>query len=300
MAVLAAVPVVLPVVLTSFSTPAAATIAAPTGCPSTVVNAPSTATWTVGGSNTTYDASAPTYYLTSTSLTPVKVNGSTDCLANVHVQGTVSRTVNWWQLKQCCNGAGITVNSPTTLVNPRADNVTVDGIRIWNKAATVIRGAYFTYTRDDCISDTTHAALTVDDSLFDGCHTGISWRNGTSTAFPVKVTNSMFYVQPQPGSTSGGSCTQWVVNGLANGPMWKMDGFTGPVDVENTIIRQDLGNHECVDKWPSGTYKNVTFVWTNSKAYPGQLPPGVVMTRDVTVWKNARAGWLQAHGYPTA
>ena len=31
----------------------------------------------------------------------------------------------------------------------------------------------------------------------------------------------------------------------------------------------------------------------------GKLPAGVVMTHDVTVWKNARAAWLQAHGYPT-
>ena len=107
----------------------------------------------------------------------------------------------------------------------------------------------------------------------------------------------MFYVEPEPGSTSGGNCTQYVVNGKANGPMWKMDSVQSGVYLKNVIIRQDLGNHECVDKWPSGTYDNVKFVWTGSGSYPGTLPAGVTLTRDVGVWNSAKSAWLSRHGY---
>ncbi len=274
------------------------TTTAPAGCPTTVSTMSGTK-WTGTGSNMTYDGTGTTFTQTSSNLTPVILNGSNDCLVRPTVMGNYNRSEKWWQLKQCCNGAGITINAPATVVGARMDNITVDGFRIWKQAAVTLRGAYSSYIRDDCISDITHGNLTINDSLFDGCHTGISWRSANSTtaktAFKVNITNSLFWVQGQPGSTSGGSCTQWVVNGKANGPMWKMDAFKGPVYLENVVIRQDLGNHECVDLWPTGTYKNVTFVWTNSKAYPGKLPAGVTMTRDVRVWDAAKTDWLSRH-----
>lgn len=274
----------------------AATLTAPSGCPTSTA-AMSGSKWTGSGSNMTYDGSGTTYTQGSGNLTPVILNGSNDCLVHATVLGNYSRAEKWWQLKQCCNGAGITINAPATVIGARLDNVVVDGFRIWNHAAVTIRGAHTSYTRDDCVSDITHGDLRIDDSLFDGCHTGISWRsaNKNTTAFKVNITNSLFWVQGQPGSTSGGSCTQWVVNGMANGPMWKMDSVRSGVYLENVVIRQDLGNHECADLWPSGTYKNVTFVWTNAKAYPGKLPAGVTMTRDVRVWDSAKADWLARH-----
>src|SRR5438270_6024548 len=126
-------------------------------------------------------------------------------------------------------------------------------------------GAYGTYLRDDCVTDLKHAPLTVKDSLFDGCHTGISWRASgrQHPAFPLTISDSLFYIQPQPGNTSGGLCTKWVTNRTANAGMWKMDSFKGSpstVHVSNTVIRIDLLNHECDDAWPAGTYSNVTLV----------------------------------------
>jgi hypothetical protein len=203
-------------------------------------------------------------------------------------------------MKQCCNGAGVTLNGPTYMQDVRIDNAGVDGVRIWNSAGVTMDSVYETYTRDDCISNITHGDLVIRDSLFDGCHTGISWRsdgNNRTDKFVVDIQDTMFYVKPMPGSTSGGNCTQYVVNGNANGPMWKMDSVQSGVNLKNVIIRQDLGNHECKDVWPSGTYNNVTFVWTGSGNYPGTLPAGVTLTRDVHVWDNAKAAWLARHGY---
>lgn len=45
------------------------------------------------------------------------------------------------------------------------------------------------------------------------------------------------------------------------------------------------------------TYQNVRIVWTNAAAYPcRELPPGVSVTTDPTVYKNARETWLLKHG----
>ena len=239
------------------------------------------------------------YTQSQQNLTPIRIKSSNSCYTGISVKGNFSTTTNWWQMKQCCNGAAITVDSgPVTLTNSYSYNAGVDGIRTWNGAAVTLLGTHEVYTRDDCISDISHGDLIIRDSLFDGCHTGISWRstnNNNKKLFKVDIQNTMFYVQPEPGSTSGGNCTQYVVNGKANGPMWKMDSVQSGVYLKNVIIRQDLGNHECADKWPTGTYSNVTFVWTGSGTYPGKLPAGVTLTRDVSVWNNARTQWLATH-----
>jgi hypothetical protein len=117
--------------------------------------------------------------------------------------------------------------------------------------------------------------------------------------FPITISDSLFYVEPQPGNASGGTCKQWVVNGTANAGMWKMDSFKGSaslVQVSNTVVRIDLLNHECGDQWPAGTYTNVTLVWTGPGSYPA-VPPGVTVSTDVSVWDNAKQAWLDAHGY---
>src|SRR5256885_8449568 len=235
-------------------------------------------------------------------LTPIRLSANGDCYSGITVKGNFASSQTWWDLKQCCNGAGITVDSgPAALVNPRTDNIAVDGIRIWHHAATTIDGAWSTDTRDDCVSDTSHGDLVIRNSLFDGCHTGISWRSGSSSTatkpFKIDVQNSMFYIKPMTDHGSGGNCKEWVQNGKDNGTMWKMDKVQSGVNVQNVMIRMDMANYQCVDKWPSGTYNNVVLVWNNSADYPGTLPAGVTVTRDVSVWDNAKAQWMADHTY---
>jgi acid phosphatase len=269
------------------------------GCPAKTAAPTTSGRWTGSGGNTTYDARSKTFAQTQQNLYPVWLEGQNNCFQGGVIQGQISKADNWWQLKQCCNGAGIMVDGASKLLGVRIDNLAVDAIRIRKHAATTIDDMYASYTRDDCISDITHADLVIDDSLFDGCHTGISWRSHNSKIvnqpFKLQVTNSLFYIQPMAGNASGGSCKNWVVNGQANGPMWKMEGNAERVNLQNVVIRQDLANHECGEAWPAGTYNNVTFVWTSSKPYPGKLPAGVKLTNDVSVWNNAKSQWLAAH-----
>src|SRR3954470_22800693 len=42
-------------------------------------------------------------------LTPVRLSGSNLCYAGLQVKGNFSSSDTWWDLKQCCNGAAITV-----------------------------------------------------------------------------------------------------------------------------------------------------------------------------------------------
>jgi hypothetical protein len=276
-----------------------ATTPAQAGCP-TKTAVPSTSNrWTGSGGNTTYDARGKTFTQTESNLYPAWLEGQNNCFQGGVIQGQISKSQEWWQLKKCCNGAGIMVDGASKLLGVRIDNLAVDAIRIRNHAATTISDMYASYTRDDCISNITHADLVIDDSLFDGCHTGISWRSHNSKImnqpFKLQLTNTLFYIQPMAGNASGGTCKDWVVNNQANGPMWKMEGNAERVDLHNVIIRQDLANHECGEKWPAGTYDNVTFVWTSNKPYPGKLPAGVKLTNDVSVWNNAKAQWLSQH-----
>jgi hypothetical protein len=85
--------------------------------------------------------------------------------------------------------------------------------------------------------------------------------------------------------------------------MWKMDAYHGAADhftISNSIIRQDLGNHECNDDWPAGTYSNVKLVWEGGGAYPAKLPAGVTLVTGqagLNLWNNAVNDWQICHGY---
>jgi hypothetical protein len=85
--------------------------------------------------------------------------------------------------------------------------------------------------------------------------------------------------------------------------MWKMDAYHGAADhftISNSIIRQDLANHECNDDWPAGTYSNVKLVWEGGGAYPAKLPAGVTLVTGqagLNLWNNAVNDWQICHGY---
>src|SRR5436190_7541608 len=228
------------------------------GCPSQTAPPSTGGRWYGKGGSTTYDAAGKTFTQDKSNLYPIWLEGSNNCFQGGVVQGTIAKSTRWYDLKKCCNGAGIMVDGASKLLGVRIADLAVDAIRIRNHAATTIDDMHASYTRDDCISDITHGDLVVNDSLFDGCHTGISWRSHNSRivnqAFKLQLNNSLFYIEPMATGSGGGSCTNWITNGEGNGPMWKMEGSAERVDLHNVIIRQDLANHECGEAWPAGTY----------------------------------------------
>jgi phosphatidylinositol-3-phosphatase len=268
------------------------------GCPTATASAtPGSVTWRAKNNDTTYNASGKTFTQDQNLLTAIAIDGSNTCLVGGTIAGSTSKTQQWGQLTSCCNGNGVLVNAPTKLLGVRLDDISVDAVRVRYQSATRIDDMYASYIRDDCVSDLSHANLVINDSLFDGCHTGISWQSNETTTsginFQLQINDSLFYIQPMAQGT-GGTCDNRLSGGLGNGAMWKMEG-SHPVDLHNVVIRQDLGSTDCVDEWPAGTYDNVTFVWGSASAYPGTLPAGVTLTRDLNVWDNAKAAWLARH-----
>jgi hypothetical protein len=179
--------------------------------------------------------------------------------------------------------------------------------------------------RDDCIENEggtgtseTPGSLVITRSLFDGCFTAFAERpSGASTAqngtgaSSFTLTDSLVYVQPQPlgprycspTHVSRGRCTITGTNDVWLGSygIWKWStAAAGTVVVRDTIFRLDMPSYSSCSsqKWPAGSYQNVTLVWTNPQPYAtagdcsNTLPPGVTLTTDVSVWDNAKAAWL--------
>ncbi|HEX5533597.1 MAG TPA: hypothetical protein VFX33_07645 [Actinomycetales bacterium] len=167
------------------------------------------------------------------------------------------------------------------------------------------------YVRDDCIevegSGFSPHSVTVRNSLFDGCFNFLSMRptgtfhadSGTAEG-TFTLEDSLVYVQPQP--LSAADCSnnpERCVNGKGNNVFfkWSKDAVKHVV-VRNTVLRMDQPATASTRAmhFPAGTYENVTLVWTWPRPYTdyADLPEGVTVTNDVTVWERAKKKWLAA------
>ena len=179
--------------------------------------------------------------------------------------------------------------------------------------------------RDDCIENEggsgtseTPGSLVITRSLFDGCFTAFAERpSGASTAqngtgaSSFTLTDSLVYVQPQPlgprycspTHVSRGRCRTPAPTTSGSGRTASGSGRRPPRDqvvVHDTVFRLDMPSYSSCSsqKWPAGSYQNVTLVWTNPQPYAtagdcsNTLPPGVTLTTDVSVWDKAKAAWL--------
>jgi hypothetical protein len=174
------------------------------------------------------------------------------------------------------------------------------------------------YIRDDCVENEQPVHnLVITNSLFDGCFTAFAERpSGSSTATngagpqSFTVLDSLVYVQPQPLGTkycdtsrvSSGRCAATATPGVWLGAygIWKWsDQAASRVTVRDTVFRLDMPSYSSCQsqKWPAGTYENVTLVWTGKGSYAtaggckNTLPAGVRLTTDVNVWNAAKSAW---------
>ena len=237
---------------------------------------------------------------------------SRQCVVGGTVLSTVRRDRTWGDLGDNYNGDAldIGVESDWAVVDGlRVDN-TYDAIGVQGPATTklIVRNVHLTGIRDDCIeNDHDPKSLTVQDSLLDGCFTGISERpderehpqpaaqaNATTTLDGV-----LLYVKPQAYGTTcrhPGAC---IDGQAANAPFKWSASATPRVVIRNSIMRVDrysaYGPSEML--FPPGTVvENSILVWLGPGAYPGSLPPGLRVTSDVSIWDRARAAWLCRHG----
>ncbi|MEO5709632.1 MAG: hypothetical protein ABIQ59_07410 [Nocardioidaceae bacterium] len=180
------------------------------------------------------------------------------------------------------------------------------------------------YIRDDCIENEGGGLpevpmnVLVKNSLFDGCFTGFAERppyaggavqNGSGAQY-FDVEDSLMYIQPQPlgpnycsaSKVTSGRCKATSTRNVWLGAhgIWKWSAAAAKsVTIRNSIFRLDMASYSscAAQRWPAGTYENVTLVWAGSGAYAtaggckNTLPAGVKLTTDVGVWDRAKEAW---------
>ena len=230
--------------------------------------------------------------------------GDDSCVTGVKIQGQQARSLTWHQMKSTYDGDGALFKYPTghvTFEKMWIDNVQ-DGLSVpatSNNARWTVRSVYARYVRDDFIENDTCLPGEVDDVLVDGTFMFLSSRPGAKSAGPsrrpvTKIRNSLVRLQCMPNSSNDNSCD----GTSSTGHLFKQSSCSGTVDVENVIFRVDSYNTagDATMAFAPGRYSNVTLLWLGRGDYPIRLPSGVRVTRDTSVWDQARASWLARHG----
>lgn len=234
------------------------------------------------------------------------------CVIGGTVLGQLDRNLGWNEVKGNYDGDGLRIAGQSWFY--------VDGLRVDNvedglsprgpqdpstRPTLYAKNLYFTFIHDDCIENDACLPGVIEDSLFDGCYMGISERPGKGRGCPDSARGHTFTMdgvlmrlQRMPRADGSG--------GDAHGHFFKWTGRNEPDSNAGTlIIRNSILLAEEVSyagpnamEFPTNTIaENVILVWLGQGRYPAKLPPGVRVTNDISVWNNAKANWLNRHGY---
>jgi hypothetical protein len=157
--------------------------------------------------NERVSADAATWAPSKTLPYPVYFDANSDsCWVGGRITGTFPISTTW---NVYHDTAGIGIGGPRVVVDhPRLFNVG-DGVRIRDNAdGFVVKDAYLSYIRDDCIENDRLYNGTVTNSFLDGCYVAFSTRRAdTSTADgrtnTETISNSLVRLQAMPTVYSG-------------------------------------------------------------------------------------------------
>jgi fibronectin type 3 domain-containing protein len=185
----------------------------------------------------------------------------------------------------------------------------VDGVRIDQAEdgfmplgdGFVLRNAYISNARDDCVENDVLSGGLVEDTLFDGCYMGISVDPGgllhpgpTEDDKPVVLDRILMRLKPLPDPVA-----PRAPDGLEHNRIWKLAQNIPPVIVRDSVFLVEERGAANNQPFPADfTAENVTLVWLGDGPYPFQVPPGVTVATDPEIWEQARENWLARHGYP--
>ena len=250
-------------------------------------------------------------------LYPVSIRGSAKdiCLIGGKVIGVQPRALPWRVMKALYDGTAVRIEATGVLVvrDMEFENMQ-DGVRPRGTASWVVRGVCAKYVRDDFVENDSLLPGEIIDCYAEG-HTFLSARPGKNSAADekrmaekarnpphVKIRDCLAHVplMPYDGDMKL-SDQKYIVHGKAGGKLFKWSPNGGTVEVENTLFRVDgmSATGPTSMAFPKGTYKDVTLVWLGKGDYPAAVPPGVKVTRDVSVWDKAKADWFKRHEQPS-
>jgi hypothetical protein len=171
------------------------------------------------------------------------------------------------------------------------------GLKRETSSGARIEGVYATRIHDDVIENDWQGDVRVTDSLLEGyvIFAGRGYddmEGGTPDGRDndYVIEDTLAWLQPQPTVYKG------AVPGT--GPLFKRpdgsseQGFEPNYTITDSIFRVDQAPNHGDLSIPPGDHSGNTIVWTGSGAYPGPVPDGFTLTRDRSVWDDAKAAWL--------
>ena len=239
-------------------------------------------------------------------ISPVEVETRDGtCVVGLRVEGLQRRDLPWDDVK---NSDGLQMRTAGSGIVGRS---TIEGLHVRNLGDGLDtrindRGHHFTARhiymeniRDDAFENDTCQPIVIEDVLVDGTFVFLASRPGSGNYFknpstPVyQISDTLVHVRADLVGDEGG-----------NGKFWKWPGSSSdctprPVlDMRNVVLRIDAvpASDDGLVFPPGGSYSNVTLVWAGPGSYPEDVPGGVTVTTDISVWDDARAAWLDAHG----
>jgi len=249
------------------------------------------------------------------------------CWAGGLIHNTNPLDIGWTESYVTNNAAFISMGGQMTVDGTRFYNA-FDGFRPWQRDVPfngpfILKNVWMTYMRDDCIENDSFNSGLVDDSLFDGCFVFLSARNGGITDvsnMTVTVQNSLIRLQQMPdppgyegtGLKGHGNLFKYQTGSprhALHNNIFLIEGIEG---ITRYGIDSWLNNAPAVLGFKVAEGKlescsNNTIVWLGDgdndgdytdDDFPGDIPNDpscVTVTRDRSVWDNARAKWINDH-----
>ena len=236
---------------------------------------------------------------------PVPDPAPPTCLTGGVIIGTQPRGASWHQVKKS-TGMAVTVNAQNPIIQGmRIDNAE-DAFVPFRSVDFVIRGNWVSYNRDDCVENDAFASGVIEDNLFDGCYVFYSSQNQTVEDAPVApeggrsglvtIRDNLIWLRNMPGPYKKPADAMGFGRALkdfdSRAPALALHGNI--FLMEAPIDHGWLGLHPRKSELRSCS--DNTIVWLGDGDYPGSYPEGCfVVTRDISVWEQAKRDWLKRH-----
>lgn len=252
--------------------------------------------------DTLVDARGAEWYSSAVGDRAVRLDGDAGtCWQGGAIIGEYPDTDSWERLHD------------TNALNVDNANVSIRGVRIHNYGDGIdfdddaanghVSGVHLSKIRDDCVENDEYNNLVIEDSLFDGCYTGLSARRGSGDSTSdgrdnlVVLRNSLLRMEPMP--------TVYKGDAPGNGKIWKWttdpeDGHGPFIAMHGNVFRADQpptdGDYGSLPPEYVASCSDNVMVWLGEGPFPGDLPDCFTITTDRSVWDDAVAAWHATFG----
>ena len=232
---------------------------------------------------------------------PLKLDDSGGAsLVGARIAGEVPQDSDWEHTY--CNSAAVLLrDSPDVMLDRIRIDAAWDGVRVSGRSAGfVLRRAWLSRVRDDCLENDFLLPGRIEDVLFDGCFVGISTRppsgrTRASDGRPLILDGVLMRLAAYP-----------YKGELEEGPPFKAERNGPPIEIRNSIVAMASPDSVSASRvrlgWDEiGTCEDNLLLWLADTPWPESFgrPPScfkrVSGARARTIWTQAREDWIACH-----